>query len=60
MDRMLIDCELMSQREIFQVRDARDRNSATTKANRAETTGGIIRDLITTDCGRSESTRLHV
>ena len=39
--------------------DARDRNRAAMKANNAQITGGIIRDLITMGHGRSGSARVQ-
>lgn len=51
-DRSLVDRELMPPREVFQVKEACDRNSAVMKANHAAITGGIIKDHITMSDGR--------
>jgi hypothetical protein len=42
----------MPQREVFQVEEACDRNSAVMQANHAAITGGIIKDHITMSDGR--------
>jgi len=42
----------MPPREVFQVEEACDRNSAVMQANHAAITGGIIKDHITMSDGR--------
>ena len=50
--RPLVVRGLMPQREVFQVEEACDRNSAVMQANHAAITGGIIKDHITMRDGR--------
>jgi hypothetical protein len=50
--RPLVDRELMPPREVFQVEEACDRNSAVMQANHAAVTGDIITDHITIRDGR--------
>jgi hypothetical protein len=55
MNRVLIDCELMPQREGFQVQQGRDRSITEMQANSAETTGDIIQEPIAMGSGKSGS-----